>query len=47
MMKKINERVETHNTCVYIISHRKEISEYINGEIILLKKEKGNTSRVV
>jgi DNA repair exonuclease SbcCD ATPase subunit len=47
IMKKIEERAELNDTCVYIISHRKEISEHVTGDTILLKKEKGITSRVL
>jgi DNA repair exonuclease SbcCD ATPase subunit len=47
IMKQIENRSEVNDTVVYIISHRKEISEFITGDTILLKKEKGITSRVL
>tara|TARA_R100000808_G_scaffold24782_2_gene58288 strand:- start:3379 stop:5196 length:1818 start_codon:yes stop_codon:yes gene_type:complete len=47
----LRERVEKHNECVMVISHRKESvkigSHYANpGEVIFLEKENGVTRRV-
>ena len=42
----IRERVEKYDEMVYIITHRKESDTYARGEIIMLQKEKGITTRV-
>lgn len=42
----IRERVEKYNEMVYVITHRKESDTYARGDVIVLQKEKGITTRV-
>lgn len=42
----LKERIEHHNECVMVISHRKESSKLATGEIIFLEKQNGVTTRV-
>lgn len=42
----IRERVEKYNEMVYVITHRKESDTYARGDVIMLQKEKGITTRV-
>lgn len=42
----LKERVDTHNECVMVISHRKESSKFATGDVICLEKKNGITTRV-
>ena len=42
----LKERIEKHNECVMVISHRKESTKLATGEIIFLEKQNGVTMRV-
>ena len=42
----LKERVEKYNEMCYIITHRKESILHARGEIIMLQKQKGITTRV-
>lgn len=42
----LKERIEHHNECVMVISHRKESTKLATGEIIFLEKQNGVTIRV-
>lgn len=42
----LKERIENHNECVMVISHRKESTKLATGEIIFLEKQNGVTTRV-
>ena len=42
----LKERVQTHNECVMIISHRKESVNIATGEVIFLEKKDGITTRL-
>jgi len=42
----LKERVEKHNECIMVISHRKESVKSATGEIIFLEKKNGITSRI-
>ena len=42
----LKERIEQHNECVMVISHRKESTKLATGEIIFLEKQNGVTVRV-
>ena len=42
----LRERVEKHNECIFVISHRKESIKSANGDIIFLEKHNGITRRV-
>tara|TARA_R110000868_G_scaffold54509_11_gene170353 strand:- start:6222 stop:8039 length:1818 start_codon:yes stop_codon:yes gene_type:complete len=42
----LKERVQTHNECVMIISHRKESVNIATGEVIFLEKRDGITTRL-
>jgi DNA repair exonuclease SbcCD ATPase subunit len=42
----LRERVEKHNECIFVISHRKESTKAATGDIIQLEKENGITRRV-
>lgn len=42
----LKERIEQHNECVMVISHRKESTKLATGEIIFLQKQNGVTTRV-
>ena len=42
----LKERVQNHNECVMIISHRKESVNIATGEVIFLEKKDGITTRL-
>lgn len=42
----LKERIEQHDECVMVISHRKESTKLATGEIIFLEKQKGVTTRI-
>lgn len=42
----LKERVQSHNECVMIISHRKESVNIATGEVIFLEKKDGITTRL-
>lgn len=42
----LKDRIEQHNECVMVISHRKESTKLATGEIIFLEKQNGVTVRV-
>ena len=42
----IKERVETYNESIYIISHRKESVKAATGDVVVLEKKNGITTRV-
>lgn len=42
----LKERIESHNECIMVISHRKESTKLATGEIIFLEKQNGVTVRV-
>jgi DNA repair exonuclease SbcCD ATPase subunit len=42
----LKERIDDHNECVMVISHRKESTKLATGEIIFLEKQNGVTVRV-
>lgn len=42
----LKERIEAHDECVMVISHRKESTKLATGEIIFLEKQNGVTRRV-
>lgn len=42
----LTDRIEAHNECVMVISHRKESTKLATGEIIFLEKQNGVTIRV-
>lgn len=42
----LKERIEKHNECVMVISHRKESAKLASGEIIFLEKQNGVTTRI-
>ena len=42
----LKERIEKHNECMFIISHRKESIKMATGDIIQLEKKNGITTRV-
>ena len=47
IIKIIKDRIERNNTCVYLISHRKEVKDKIDGDIIMLEKHNKITRRVM
>ena len=42
----LKERIDNHNECVIVISHRKESTKLATGEVIFLEKQNGVTVRV-
>jgi len=42
----LKDRIESHDECVMVISHRKESTKLATGEIIFLEKQNGVTVRV-
>ncbi len=42
----LKERIQSHNECVIVISHRKESTKLATGEVIFLEKQNGVTVRV-
>lgn len=42
----LKERIDHHDECVMVISHRKESTKLATGEIIFLEKQNGVTTRV-
>jgi len=42
----LKERIQAHDECVIVISHRKESTKLATGEIIFLEKQNGVTIRV-
>lgn len=42
----LKERIENHNECAIVISHRKESTKLATGEVIFLEKQNGVTTRV-
>jgi DNA repair exonuclease SbcCD ATPase subunit len=46
IIKVIKERIEKNDTCVYLISHRKEVKDKIDGELIMLEKSSKITRRI-
>jgi len=42
----LKERIEQHDECVMVISHRKESTKLATGEIVFLEKQNGVTVRV-
>ena len=46
VLEILNERVETLDECVFVISHRKESIKSASGNIIFLEKHNGITKRV-
>lgn len=42
----LKERVQKHNECVMVISHRKESIQHATGDVIFLEKKNGVTSRI-
>lgn len=42
----LKERIEQHNECVVVISHRKESTKLATGDIIFLEKQNSITTRV-
>ena len=42
----LKERIEKHNECVFVISHRKESVKMATGDIIQLEKKNGITTRI-
>ena len=47
IMDVIKERIDDHNLCDYVISHRKEMVKHFDGELILLEKKNGLTTRIL
>jgi len=46
VLEILKERVEKHNECIMVISHRKESIKAATGDIIFLEKENGITRRI-
>lgn len=46
VVKVIKDRIDKNDTCVYLISHRKEVKDKIDGETILLEKSGKITRRI-
>jgi len=46
ILKVIKDRIDKNDTCVYLISHRKEVKDKIDGEIIMLEKSGNITRRI-
>ena len=42
----LKDRIEKHNENIYVISHRKESVKAATGEVIVLEKKNGITTRV-
>ena len=42
----IKERIDTYSESIYIISHRKESVKAATGDVIVLEKKNGITTRV-
>ena len=42
----LKERIDNHNENIYVISHRKESVKSATGEVIVLEKKNGLTTRV-
>ena len=42
----IKERIETYSESIYIISHRKESVKAATGDVVVLEKKNGITTRV-
>ena len=42
----LTDRIEEHNESVFVISHRKESTKWVTGDLIMLEKENGTTRRV-
>jgi DNA repair exonuclease SbcCD ATPase subunit len=47
VIKVIKDRIDKNDTCVYLISHRKEVKDKIDGELIMLEKSGKITRRLV
>ena len=47
ILNVIKDRIDKNDTCVYLISHRKEVKDKIDGELILLEKSGKITRRLV
>jgi len=46
LIEVLKKRIQKNKTCVYAISHRKETSKHVDGEIVSLEKENGVTRRI-
>ena len=42
----LKDRIENYNESIYIISHRKESVKAATGDVIMLEKKNGITTRV-
>ena len=42
----IRERIDTYSESIYIISHRKESVKAATGDVVVLEKKNGITTRV-
>jgi len=42
----IKERIDTYSESIYIISHRKESVKAATGDVVVLEKKNGITTRV-
>jgi DNA repair exonuclease SbcCD ATPase subunit len=47
LIEVLKNRIQKNNTCVYAISHRKETSKHVDGEIVSLEKENDITRRIM
>jgi ABC-type transporter Mla maintaining outer membrane lipid asymmetry ATPase subunit MlaF len=47
ILKVLRERIDKNDICAYVVSHRKEIKEKIDGEIIMLEKSGKITRRII
>lgn len=47
LIEVLKKRIQKNNTCVYAISHRKETSKHVDGEIVSLEKENDITRRIM
>jgi DNA repair exonuclease SbcCD ATPase subunit len=46
ILNVLKDRIDKHDLCVYLISHRKEVKDQIDGEIIMVEKRNGITRRM-
>ena len=46
ILNVLKDRIDKHDLAVYLISHRKEVKDQIDGEVIMVEKRNGITRRL-
>lgn len=47
VVEVLTERVNNHNECAYVVTHRQEMMQIATGDTVFLEKKNGITTRVV